>query len=145
MNLLMIAPLYDNKGTVRYFLGCQIDVSSLIENGRGMDSFAQLLAQDRAESRFGGEPDRTPTHLLGELGSLLDGNEIESMRRRSRSHSMDTGRSTPLGQLRGGRRILGMDEPEQLWPNPSLGPSGRLPGVYQNVSWCFSSHRSAFG
>lgn len=42
MNLLMLAPLYDNKGHVRYFIGCQIDVSSLIEGGRGLESFRDL-------------------------------------------------------------------------------------------------------
>ena len=135
MNLLMIAPLYDNKGAVRYFLGCQIDVSSLIENGRGIDSFAQLLAQDRAESRFGGRPERDPARLLGELASLLDEHEAESIGVRPRKQSIDAGRTTPQSPARSARRVLGMDEPSvRLWPNAALGPSGRLPGVYQNVS-----------
>ena len=135
MNLLMIAPLYDNKGAVRYFLGCQIDVSSLIENGHGMESFAQLLAQDRAESRFGGRSARDPSSLLGELGSLLSEEEADRVGRRSRQASVDMGRTTPQPSSRGGRRVLGMDEQsEHLWPSSALGPSGRLPGVYQNVS-----------
>lgn len=135
MNLLMIAPLYDNKGTVRYFLGCQIDVSPLIEAGRGVESFAQLLAQDRTESRFGGRAQRDPNHLLGELGSLLNDQEAASVRKQGRSNSIATGRSTPQASPGGGRRVLGMeDAPENIWPHDSLGPSGRLPGVYQNVS-----------
>ena len=55
LNLLMLAPLYDSNGGVRYFLGSQIDVTALIDNGRGLDSFAELLAQDRSESLIYGK------------------------------------------------------------------------------------------
>ena len=47
MNLLLTAPLYDNRGAVRYFIGAQIDVSGLIEDGRGLDSFAHYLTENR--------------------------------------------------------------------------------------------------
>ncbi|KAK5134953.1 hypothetical protein LTR08_005904 [Meristemomyces frigidus] len=139
MNLLMIAPLYDNKGQVRYFLGCQIDVSSLIDGGRGLESFAQLLAQDRSESRFGNRVERDPKHVLGELGQMISDEESHLMRNRTRRASEDSGREStvqmPKPAQRGGRRILGMDESATergLWPSTALGPSGRLPGVYQN-------------
>jgi len=138
MNLLMIAPLYDNKGTVRYFLGCQIDVSPLIEAGRGLDSFGRLLSRDRADSRFGGRNERKPAEILQDLGAMFDDDEMSSMKNTANRYAQDPGRSTPpsagRGSQRGGRRILGMDDDRALWPHPSLGPSGRLPGVYQNVS-----------
>ena len=140
MNLLMIAPLYDNKGQVRYFLGCQIDVSPLVEGGKGLESFATLLAQDRRDGRFGGR-DRSAPHALGELGQMLSEAESRMLRDRSRSfgeESASASLSTSVQRgSRRGRRILGMDDPrteQGLWPHPSLGPSGRLPGVYQNVS-----------
>lgn len=135
MNLLMIAPLYDNKGHVRYFLGCQIDVSSLVENGRGLESFQQLLAQDRTDSRFGGRPEKSPAHVLGELGQMLSEEEAKSVKDRARRYSQESRPVTPKKAV-GGRKILGMDDgasERALWPHPSLGPSGRLPGVYQNV------------
>jgi hypothetical protein len=75
MNLLMLAPLYDNKGQVRYFIGCQIDVSSLIEGGRGLESFATLLARDRSEERFGDSLDQDPKRILGDFGAMLNGEE----------------------------------------------------------------------
>lgn len=138
MNLLMIAPLYDNKGAVRYFLGCQIDVSALVEGGRGLESFAQLLAQDRSESRFGGRPERSSNHVLGELGQMLSDEESGIVKSRARTSSLSsTGVTAQTSQRGGGRRILGMEDSaaeRALWPHPSLGPSGRLPGVYQNVS-----------
>jgi len=143
MNLLMTAPLYDNKGAVRYFLGCQIDVSSLVEGGRGLESFAQLLARDRSESRFGGRQ-KDAKHALSELGGMLTEEESNMVKGQTRRGSEETGlggSSTPLPlshrPTRGGRRILGMDDTAAergLWPDRALGPSGRLPGVYQNVS-----------
>ncbi|KAK5256987.1 hypothetical protein LTR16_001912 [Cryomyces antarcticus] len=135
MNLLMIAPLYDNKGNVRYFLGCQIDVSSLIDGGRGLESFEQLLAQDRSESRYGGRVEKSPAHALEDLGQMFSAEELNTVKSRIRSHSQDSGQTTPQRPgTQGGRRILGMEDTSDrnLWPHPSLGPSGRLPGVYQN-------------
>ncbi|CAD6502469.1 BgTH12-05061 [Blumeria graminis f. sp. triticale] len=42
-NLLMVSPLYDDKGNVRYFIGAQIDVTGLILDGLGLDSFRGML------------------------------------------------------------------------------------------------------
>lgn len=42
-NLLMVSPLYDDKGIVRYFIGAQIDVTGLIQDGLGLDSFRNML------------------------------------------------------------------------------------------------------
>jgi hypothetical protein len=139
MNLLLIAPLYDNKGHVRYFLGCQIDVSSLIEGGRGLESFANLLARDRSESRFGDSLQKDPKHMLGEFGAVLNDEEANIIKNRTRSFNEGIMRpgTAMNGPVRAPRRRLGMDDAtsdRDLWPSPNLGPSGRLPGVYQNVS-----------
>lgn len=147
INLLMIAPLYDNKGHVRYFLGCQIDVSSLVEGGRGIESFAQLVAKDRSESRLGGRPEKDPKHMLGELSQMFNKEESDIVQNRARRYSEESNRSIPepRSSVRG-RRILGMEDTQterSLWPHASLGPSGRLPGVYQNVSiFCVLSGRA---
>jgi hypothetical protein len=138
MNLLLIAPLYDNKGQVRYFLGCQVDVSSMIEGGRGLESFAELLSKDRTDSRFGSRVDRDPKQCLGDLGELLNENEANSIVNRTRRFSTESRESLSSQRpSQRGRRVLGMDDAKSsrtLWPHPSLGPNGRLPGVYQNVS-----------
>jgi len=134
MNLLMIAPLYDNKGAVRYFIGCQIDVSNLIEGGRGLDSFQQLLSQDQADSRYGEHTKKSSLRALGELGQMMSQEELDLIKSRVSADGIDSGRTTPARPSTA-RRYLGMDEiPErELWPAPQHGPSGRLPGVYQNV------------
>lgn len=149
MNLLMLAPMYDNKGTARYFLGAQIDVSSLIEDGRGLESFAQLLSQDRSISRLGAHLEKDPKQALGDLGQLLTEDEAELFRNRVQRSSLLSHQPPPAsirsvstrltnGRPRSSRVVLGMDEvaaaEPQLWPAANLGSSGRLPGVYQNVS-----------
>jgi hypothetical protein len=141
MNLLMIAPLYDNKGLIRYFIGCQIDVSPLIEGGRGLQSFSQLLAQDRAQTRFG-KRFRNPKQTLGELTDLFSEEDADvikgHMSKSSISQTVSPMDSERLRRPNSRARILvGVGkEPvndHSLWPMSNLGPSGRLPGVYQNV------------
>lgn len=135
----MIAPLYDNRGTVRYFIGCQIDVSALIEGGRGLESFERLLQQDRTDSRYGEFETKSPPRALAELSQLLSSEESEIVRNNAAPPT--PGRATPVRAV-GGRKYLGMDDPMErnMWPNPQYGPSGRLPGVYQNVSTRLLEH-----
>jgi hypothetical protein len=46
MNLLMIAPLMDSRGTVRYFIGAQVDVSGLVKDCSGLESLATLMERE---------------------------------------------------------------------------------------------------
>lgn len=135
MNLLMIAPLYDNKGTVRYFIGAQIDVNGLIENGRGLESFERVLKQDRSTQRYGGAQSRSPKELLTQLSGMWD-NEEKDIAARAGRERRTSNPGAPGGLKTGGRRYVGMDDPadKNMWPAPHLGTSGRLPGVFQNVS-----------
>ncbi|KAI5206627.1 hypothetical protein E4T38_03671 [Aureobasidium subglaciale] len=122
---------------VRYFVGAQIDVTNLIEGGKGLDSFEKLLANDRTEERYRGRSMREPTQVLGELGQMMNDEELDAVNIRPRSQSRDTpptASSRNLSLARPARKVFGMDDALErgLWPHPSLGPSGRLPGVYQN-------------
>ena len=138
-NLLMTAPLYDNKGEVRYFLGSQIDVSPLVDDGKGLESFAQLLSHDRSVRESDFRKPRDPLDILGDLAEMLSEPEAKSVQDRMRGGSQDSGRSTPIKRRPTTRRYLSRDEANQdgasahLWPDLSLGHSGRLPGVYRNV------------
>ncbi|KAI0534824.1 hypothetical protein GGR58DRAFT_481362 [Xylaria digitata] len=49
MNLLMITPLYDNRGTIRYHLGAQVDVSGLLKECAGLVSLGELVAQKQVQ------------------------------------------------------------------------------------------------
>ncbi|SMR43384.1 unnamed protein product [Zymoseptoria tritici ST99CH_1E4] len=155
VNLLMIAPLYDNKGKVRYYLGAQIDVSGLIEEGKGLESLATLLSRDQdADGKSNNDPTapKDPDVALSALAARLSiddapptaqapsqpqasGNHLSSMSSRDRSTDLlstpNTAHSRNNPNSR--QRIVLTEQPEpQLYSGPNLGPSGRLPGVYQN-------------
>lgn len=49
MNLLMVAPLYDSRGKVRYHIGAQVDVSGLVKESAGLDSLERLVARENPE------------------------------------------------------------------------------------------------
>ena len=153
MNLLLTAPLYDNRGSVRYFIGAQIDVSGLIEDGRGLDSFAQHLADRRSNrNRDSDQSDDTitqkPLKTLSEFGQMLSLDESSVFQHHSRASSMQDNassisyRGNHNRQEQGSRRmrrVLGNDDDDDegkdknAWALSSVGPSGKLPGVYQNV------------
>ena len=159
----MIAPLYDNRGTVRYFIGAQVDVTRLVEEGRGIDSFERLLAEERRKAELEASPEnddsdanipKKPIEVLGELGEMLSWEETQEIQTRSRSASFgDDGasiRSVAQAQngritMRpGGRRVLGTEnedlEERVSWGLSGSGLSGRLPGVYQNVRTLLCSY-----
>ena len=153
MNLLLTAPLYDNRGSVRYFIGAQIDVSGLVEDGRGLDSFAQYLAESRSNrNRDSDQSSDTVSqrHLktLREFGQMLSLDESSVFQHHSRASSVQDNASTisyrpsQNRQEQGPRRmrrVLGTEDDDDegkdrnAWALSSAGPSGKLPGVYQNV------------
>ncbi|KAK8111807.1 uncharacterized protein PG998_008264 [Apiospora kogelbergensis] len=49
MNLLMVAPLFDSRGQVRYHIGAQVDVSGLVKESAGLDSLERLVARENPE------------------------------------------------------------------------------------------------
>ncbi|KAI9819931.1 MAG: hypothetical protein M1827_006501 [Pycnora praestabilis] len=141
LNLLMCAPLYDNKGAVRYYIGAQIDISGLIEDGRGLETFASLLAQDRRMGIGGSDTQsengsRKPMKTLQELSQMFSHEESDVVRNNSRI--VESTKGTPESSSRkprSTRRVLGndvSDEEKYPWSAPSLSNAGRLPGVYQN-------------
>lgn len=83
MNLLMVAPLCDSRGTIRYYIGAQVDVSGLVKDCSEMDSLERLL-----ELQAKGEP--IPDHQkpnpqkndeLRELSEMLNQNELTTIHR----------------------------------------------------------------
>lgn len=155
MNLLMTAPLYDNKGKVRYILGAQIDVSGLVEDGRGLESFERLLSEQKRRDRTSDETSESRSlKALDEFGQMLSLEESNLFQGHQGRDSVEESASSMRSSLRRNmrrkdntrarRRILGNEEEEYEDGNlmalsTSLGPSGHLPGVYQNVGSCIIS------
>lgn len=154
MNLLLTAPLYDNRGAVRYFIGAQIDVSGLIEDGHGLDSFERYLSENRPnrnrDSDLSDESfNQKHLRILNEFSQMLSMDESSLFTRHSRESSVADNASSVNFSARGTparsepsqrrpRRVLGNDDDsderdKNTWALSSIGPSGKLPGVYQNV------------
>jgi hypothetical protein len=138
----MMAPLMDHN-KIRYFIGCQIDITHLIEGGRGLESMKSLLDLD-SQSHNSDPPGSKPSiRVLRELGSLFNDEETEVVRpciREGRS-SFGSGLTTQTRSMqthsrtRSARRFVGMDDTieQNPWPPNQFGQFGGMPGVYQNV------------
>ena len=57
MNLLMIAPLLDSRGNIRYFIGAQVDVSGLVKDCTDLESLQQLVRDGPAAQSLSGNDD----------------------------------------------------------------------------------------
>jgi hypothetical protein len=89
VNLLMCAPLCDNRGKVRYFIGAQVDVSGLVKECTGLESLERLVNSEalRSDSRNDAWYDHGDSGLkskknkqLQDLCDMLDAQEQESVR-----------------------------------------------------------------
>lgn len=89
MNLLMITPLLDSQGKVRYYLGAQIDTSGLLNDFYGFEHLHQYLdrdgysvsGSDQEESCFDSQDDRTDKDELRELSELFNHQELDTIRK----------------------------------------------------------------
>ena len=131
-----MSPLKDNQGTVRYFIGARVDVTALVEDGKTMESFYQLLASDRPITPAADILESRPRlRALRDFGNLLNDEEKGSMRGREIIR-IDSRPSTPTSrhsQSFAQRRFVGIEE--RISQNGLHSRYlGQVPGVYQNVS-----------
>ena len=155
INLLLIAPLHDDKGKVKYFIGAQVDVTGLVEDGRGLDAFERYLAYRHFEKESKPNTDteskkkRKALKKLRELSEMFDLEESAVVQTASRASSMsresDASSTGSSERQRGGRRVLGEDDDSEqdeaeddddreAWKLGASGPyglSGKLPGIYE--------------
>ena len=164
VNVLMISPLEDDKGKVKYFLGAQIDVSRLVAGGWGLEGLERLVQKRELEEMRGRRIVKSKKdealRKLRELSEMFDMEESAVVRSHSRSSSMDRGEIASGATSAGGsdrprqaRRVFGDDGEEasgsdddsdtateeiqkekSAWKLASSGTSGKLPGVYQSYA-----------
>lgn len=155
INLLLVAPLHDAKGKLKYFIGAQVDVTGLVENGRGLDAFERFLTYRQFENgskpNVDAETQRKKKALkkLRELSEMFDLEESAvvqtASRASSKSRDSDANSASSSGR-RSNRRVLGEDDEDSeqeeasdeddkdAWKLGSAGPtglSGKLPGIYE--------------
>ncbi len=158
-NLLMCAPLYDDKGIVRYFIGAQIDVTGLVMEGLGVESFRALLHKDehkeselevthhnrKLQQTMTGRVKDTHTKLQ-ELSMMFSQDESDIVGKNIRggddssdSGSVKSGVPTSVKNRGQPRRVIDeIGDPLAGLANLMI-PSGHLvnfnlPGVYKHVS-----------
>jgi hypothetical protein len=145
---VMLAPLMDHHGRVCYHVGAQLDITRLLENGQGLDSFKRLLNQDeetlrRAPSKsesaeIKSAHNKWPLRLLRELSGLLNDEEIDAVSNREETRnsgdSILSASTLPRLGTHQKRPVFADDLVEDIYPAQTYSPSGRLPGVYQNVN-----------
>lgn len=76
MNLLMVAPLYDSKGIVRYHIGAQVDVSGLVRDCAGLESLERLVDRENAPDNSAFMPVRIHDRQQAN-GNAANGNNNE--------------------------------------------------------------------
>jgi hypothetical protein len=148
MNLLMVAPLLDSRGNVRYFIGAQVDVSGLCKEATELDALQRLL--DRKSEAADAEATGSNGHVSGEqngseefqeLSEMFNASEIDVVRR--------------CGGRMHGDQIAPEDDSQSVSQRPRLllretndayktkiyrdldMSNGKLEGIYQNVSLRF--------
>jgi hypothetical protein len=135
MNLLMMAPLLDSRGNLRYFIGAQVDVSGLVKDATDLDAFRRMLDQQEGVQ----EPDEQKDEFQ-ELSEMFNHAELDTVRRfggnmhREHLEDQDDTRSTRDHRPRlliQDQSTFDVDRAEKPPPKPD----GRLSGPYKHVSW----------
>ncbi|KAN0119674.1 hypothetical protein V8E51_001882 [Hyaloscypha variabilis] len=151
-NLLMCAPLRDDKGTVRYFIGCQCDITGLVIEGMGIESFRSLLQQShnndtavQAQGKYktvrSSSREKEALLKLQELSMTFSQEESDIVNRNSRAgDDSDAGSvksNVPTSMKNRGqtKRVIDGNEIDGLsfsQLHMSNGETPGLPGVYKN-------------
>ncbi|KAI4161414.1 MAG: hypothetical protein L6R39_000086 [Caloplaca ligustica] len=138
VNLLMIAPLCDSRGQIRYHIGAQVDVSGLVKDCTDLESFQQLVLD-----QGGGQSPQPIDADLGqkkdefqELSEMLNMGELETVRhfggkmhRESYEEEDDVSRNGAPHRP----RLLLKEPTADLGLSSSLSrASGKLSGIFQH-------------
>lgn len=142
MNMLMIAPLCDSRGKIRYFIGAQVDVSGLVKDCTDLESLQQLVLQEQAEHKDtnGGNVDSQQGSKddFQDLSEMLNMAELETVRKfggRMHREYQEEEVDKPRNGAPHMPRLL-LQEPtadDSLTFDHNNRQSGRLSGIYQNV------------
>ena len=145
MNLLMIAPLCDSRGKVRYCIGAQVDVSGLVKECSDLESLKRLVIQteNTEEAREEGieiedrDLNMESKGQFQELSEMLNMEELETVRRRGgRMRQYNTEEDEDNSKSHNwnkGRILIQSGSPDGTYePGPVSRPSGQLSGIYEN-------------
>ena len=155
MNLLMIAPLRDSKGTLRYYIGAQVDVSGLAKECTELEALQRMLGV--RDDQHDDEDDAEKKDEFQELSEMLNISELEIVRKYGgRMHREHAKENDDAGATWHRPRLLLKDPSaermERIEPDSRFGDTerpaaprnivhGKLSGVYQHVRLVFLPSR----
>lgn len=133
MNLLMMAPLLDSRGNLRYFIGAQVDVSGLVKDCTGLDAFKNYV-----DVKEGRAAENEPKDEFQELSEMFNTTELDMVKRYGGSmHKEHVVEEEDSNRSRAVQRPRLLIKDSGNFENASLGSptaEGRLSGVYKHVS-----------
>ncbi|KAL8661136.1 MAG: hypothetical protein Q9202_005851 [Teloschistes flavicans] len=93
INLVMVVPLRDQNGKVRYYLGAQLDITELVLSCTGLESFRKLVAR-RYDNADDAAKDNTEAHVdlltqFQELSETFSTQELQSLLKSQQRQEMD--------------------------------------------------------
>jgi len=141
MNLLMVAPLCDSRGTIRYFIGAQVDVSGLVKECSDLESLRRLAqqsepAQDGEALR--NEEENVPVKdEFQELSEMLNLTELDTVRRwggrmHKETYEENEDPNKNSANWNKPRLVIGSISPNGTKSRPLPPMSGQLRGIYEN-------------
>ncbi|EDN97709.1 hypothetical protein SS1G_12563 [Sclerotinia sclerotiorum 1980 UF-70] len=138
------------RGTIRYFIGAQVDISGLVKECAELESLQRLvaveeLAEEREAERAANPnaeheelPPPPPKDEFQELSEMLNMQELDTVRKWGGRMHKETEEDHPDSNFQRGnwhkpRLHITSTSPDGLKPNPHLGRiSGKLGGIYEN-------------
>lgn len=139
MNLLMIAPLCDSRGTIRYFIGAQVDVSGLVKECSDLEALKRIVINEELDQEAHQNDieheEVAKKDEFQELSEMLNIQELDTVRRwggRMHKEQPEEVHDSNSNQNRNKPRVLIHDVSPDGTKSMQLGrPSGQLSGVYQ--------------
>jgi hypothetical protein len=139
----MTAPLCDSRGKIRYHIGAQVDVSGLVKDCTDLDSLRTLIMNDQHNQPIGNNRSHSVQHgkadefqALSEMLNLAELDTVKKWGGRMHREYQDADADGSGNNAIHMPRLL-LKEPN-IEANPlysmSTRGSGRLSGIYQNVS-----------
>ncbi|KAI1079268.1 hypothetical protein F5B20DRAFT_171054 [Whalleya microplaca] len=148
MNLLMVAPLYDSRGVVRYHIGAQVDVSGLAKECAGLESLERLVGIEGERDKLGsqegedsGARDNAIKDEFRELAQMFNPHELKTVRKSGglmlHAHQEETVDAEGRANWHKPRLLIkddaALDRPDSsTMLQISASSGGRLSGVYEH-------------
>ena len=142
INLIMVVPLRDQNGKVRYYLGAQLDITELLQSCTGLDSLQKLIARQSAKSEQNAKADIEPCiDQLAEfqqLSETFSSQELQSLLKSQDRQQLDDQVNRGFGNSKGypAQSVRVKNSSTNLDNSVQLQGFGSAPplGFYKNVS-----------